>query len=437
VLAVGKNFFRITETAARRFRLHFCGQTFFHLATTGDMRRNSVQTSDLESDILKNVRAADGISRVELARALGLAPSTAGIYVERLIKEGFLEETTKAERDTGRPPMLLRLNAEGGEFVGVDFEARDIRSVAVDFSDKPLRNAQAAIGPDDSIDTVLRKLEQTIAKVLPRDPKRLLALGVGVPGLVNSKEGIALHYKYIANWKNVPLAERLAKKFGVPVYLENNVRSMALAELWFGQGLGMDDFICVGIRSGIGAGMVLDGRLYCGASHDAGEFGRWRCPPLGGKGAAWFETGAARSPLGPELQEVASVRALQRALQRALGAGQKSVLKGRPFPISPGDMLEALQQRDRMIALIVGEAARCLGWAIGHLSLVIDPQKIILAGPLTLLGDAMLQPLRETTESIVALSDSRMPEIVNSTMGEFSGALGAAALALHEWKPAR
>jgi glucokinase len=354
-----------------------------------------------------------------------------------LIKEGFLEETTKAERDTGRPPMLLRLNAEGGEFVGVDFEARNVLAVAVDFSDKPLRHAHAAIGPDDSIDTVMRKLEQAIAKVLPRDPKRVLAIGVGVPGLVNSTEGIAVHYKYIAHWKNVPLAERLRKRFGVPVFLENTVRSMALAELWFGQGLGMDDFICVGIRSGIGAGMVLDGHLYCGASHDAGEFGRWRCPPPTGKAATWFECGDAKSALGPELQEVASVRAIQRALQNALNAGQKSVLKGRSQPISPDDMLRALQQHDRTTTLVVSEAAKCLGWAIGHLSLVIDPQKIILAGPLTLLGDAMLRPLRETTESIVKLSDSRMPEIVNSTMGEFSGALGAAALALHEWKPAR
>jgi len=64
------------------------------------MRRNSLQTSGIEADILKHVRASSGISRVELARALGLAPSTAGLYVERLIKEAFLEETDKAERET-------------------------------------------------------------------------------------------------------------------------------------------------------------------------------------------------------------------------------------------------------------------------------------------------------------------------------------------------
>ena len=401
------------------------------------MRRNSVQTSDLESDILKNVRAANGISRVDLARTLGLAPSTAGIYVERLIKEGFLEETDKAERETGRPPKMIRLNPEGGEFVGVDFEARNMLSVAVDFSDKPLRNAHAQIGAGDSVDDIIKKIENTIASVLPRDPKRLLAIGVGVPGLVNSSAGVALHYKYIAKWKNVPLAERLSAKFGVPVFLENNVRSMALAELWFGQGLGVSDFACVGIRSGIGAGMVLDGRLYSGAMHDAGEFGRWRCPILSGKVAGWFGVTEEMASLGPELQDVSSVRAIQRALQNAIAAGQKTVLKGAKSPLSLEDMLRALQQRDQLASLVIGEAAKCLGWGIAHLSLVIDPEKIVLAGPLTLLGDSLLQPLRAMVESVLSLSESRVPEIVNSTMGEFSGALGAAALAVHEWKPVR
>ncbi len=401
------------------------------------MRRNSLQTSGLESDILKHVRASTGISRIELARTLGLAPSTAGVYVERLIKEGFLIEIDKAERETGRPPMLLRLNPEGGEFVGVDFEATNILSVAVDFSDKPLRNSRSQIESADSAEQVVAKIEQTIAQVLPRDRKKLLAIGVGVPGLVNSVEGIAVNYKYIRHWSNVPLTQRLTRRFGVPVYLENCVRSMALAELWFGQGLGVRDFLCIGIRSGIGVGMVLDGRLYCGAHHAAGEFGRGRCPVLSGRTAGWFAGTEKVSALGPELQEVASFRAIQRALQKAVAAGEKSVLSTLPQPVTLADILAAVQQRDLLTTKIIGEAARCLGWAIGQLSLVVDPEKIVLAGPLTALGDFILRPLREMTATVLATAELRVPEIVHSTMGEFSGALGAAALAVHEWKPIR
>ena len=210
------------------------------------MPRAPHHTSDLESNILKRVRSSSGVSRVELARHLDLAPSTAGIYVERLIQEGYLEEADKAERESGRPPTLLRLNPERGEFIGVDFEARHIMAVAVDFSDKPLRNAHLLIAESDSAEQVARKIEQAIKKVMPEDERRLLAIGVGVPGLVDSRNGTALYYEYIPRWQNVPLAATLGKKFGVPVFLENTIRTMALAELWFGQGLGTRDFFCIG-----------------------------------------------------------------------------------------------------------------------------------------------------------------------------------------------
>lgn len=402
------------------------------------MRRAPHHTSNLESNILKRVRASNGMSRVELARLLGLAPSTAGIYVERLIAEGYLEETDKAERETGRPPTLLRLNPERGEFVGVDFEARHIMAVAVDFSDKPLRNAHLRIADSDTVDQIARKIEQAVRKVMPEDENRLLAIGVGVPGLVDADKGVALHYEYIANWRNVPLAAGLRKKFGVPVFLENTTRAMALAELWFGQGLGVSDFLCIGIRSGIAAGLILDGKLYCGASHAAGEIGRWRCPILTGKTATWFNPEPdADSPFGPELQEVASVRAIQRALARAIAAGQKSLLRTSTQPVPIEDVLRAVQQRDPLALQVVNEVARCLGWAIGQLVLANDPSKIMIAGPLTMLGDHLLQPVRTVVDSLTPAETRRTTEIVHSTMGEFIGALGAAALAVHEWKPRR
>lgn len=401
------------------------------------MRRTPLHTADLESNILKRVRASNGVSRVELARSLGLAPSTAGIYVERLLEAGYLEETDRAERETGRPPMLLSLNPERGEFVGVDFEARNIMAVAVDFSDKPLRNAHLQITEGDSVEQVTRKIEQAINRVLPEDAQRLLAIGVGVPGLVDSARGIALHYEYIKNWSRVPLAQKLRKKFGVPVFLENAMRTMALAELWFGQGLGISDFVCLGIRSGIAAGMILNGRLYSGAGHGAGELGRWRCPPVSGKAGPWFPAGEDKTSFGPELQEVASVRAIQRALAAALAAGEKSILRGAPQPSPIEEIVRAVQQRDPLALLVVGEAAKCLGWAVSQLLLAVDPTKVVLAGPLTMLGENLLQPLRAVTDSLTPPEITRTAEIVNSTMGEFIGALGAAALAVHEWKPAR
>jgi N-acetylglucosamine repressor len=397
------------------------------------VRRSPFQTADLVSDILKRVRACGGISRVELARDLGLAPSTAGVYVERLLREGFLVEAEETTGDAGRPPRIIRTNPDGGEFIGIDFEARNVMAVAVDFADRPLRNAHKQIDPDDTAEQVIGKIQDAIEEVLPSNRSRVLAIGVGVPGIVDSENGVALYYKHIPKWENVPLAAVLSGKYGRPVFLENNARSMALAELWFGQGKGHNDFLCVGIRNGVGVGLIVDGHLYCGAHHTAGELGRWRCPPPSGPAAEWFRPGAVDE--GPELEELASVRALLRALQRAIDGGRKSVLASCRAPLSVTDVVRACQQRDALAVEVTAEAASALGWAIGLLSLAVDPSKIVLSGPLTLLGEMFLDPLRARVESIVVPIGTRTPEIVHSSMGEFSGALGAAALALHEWNP--
>lgn len=393
------------------------------------------QMASVESEILKQVRAHPGISRVSLARKLQIAPSTVGNYTARLISEGFIiEDPDKLDFEMGRPPTALRLNPDGGQFIGVDFEARNIMAMAVDFSDRPLKQAHKDIEQSDSVQAIIEKIEQAIEQVLPDSQSRLLAIGVGVPGLVNPGKGIAVHYKYISDWQNVALAAPLAKKFGVPVYLENNARSMALAELWFGQGRGQRDWLCIGIRSGIGAGIVACGQLQRGANNRAGEIGRWVCPKLP-KAGAFFSNSAEAPAKRMELQEVASVRAILGALERARQAGKRTLLSRRDGPLTFADVLDAAKQRDHLTLEIIGVAAESLGWAVSELSFALNPSRVILAGPLTLLGETMLQPLREGAQELLQESGADVPAIVNSTMGEYSGALGAAALAVHEWKP--
>lgn len=398
------------------------------------MKFSMQQMASVESEILKQVRAHPGISRVSLARKLQIAPSTAGNYTARLIAEGFIiEDPDKLDFEMGRPPTALRLNPDGGQFIGVDFEARNIMAMAVDFSDRPLKQAHKDIQQSDSVQDIIQKIEEAIEEVLPENQGRLLAIGVGVPGLVNPGKGIAVHYKYISDWQNVALAAPLAKKFGVPVYLENNARSMALAELWFGQGRGQSDWLCIGIRSGIGAGIVARGQLQRGANNRAGEIGRWICPKPP-KSGLLFSSNGETAPKKIELQEVASVRAIMGALNRARQAGRKTLLS-RDGPLNFEAVLDAARQRDHLTLEIIGVAAEMLGWTVSELSFALNPSRVILAGPLTLLGEIMLQPLRQCAQELLQESGADVPAIVNSTMGEYSGALGAAALAVHEWKP--
>jgi N-acetylglucosamine repressor len=311
----------------------------------------------IEGDLLRLIRTQDGLSRVELARALNLAPSTVGIYVDHLINEGFLSEGRRPAREFGRPPAALSLNAQGGRFVGVDFEARNIMVTAFDFSQKPLQQFHDTVAVADSVEAILDKIERAVREMVAADTRPLLAIGVGLPASTN-----------------IPLVDRLSRRFSIPVFLENNIRSLALAELWFGQGRGLRDFICLGMRSGIGAGIILDGRLCHGANNLAGEIGAWPC--LTGSGLA-------------TLEEIARLRDL--------------------------------------------DAARTVGLVLSQLNCALNPVKVILSGEFPTFGTAFLE---RVTESFRETSPGgELPPLVISDLGKFNGAIGAAALAVQEWQP--
>src|SRR5690348_17242724 len=146
-------------------RLQFKRESIYFESEIYPMKLNIVQVASIEAEILKNVRSHPGISRVALARNLKIAPSTVGSYASRLIAEGFLAESENMGYEPGRPPTALRLNPEGGQFIGVDFEARNIMATAVDFSDRPLKHTHQKIEESDSVPEILAKIEQAICGV--------------------------------------------------------------------------------------------------------------------------------------------------------------------------------------------------------------------------------------------------------------------------------
>jgi glucokinase len=408
--------------------------------TRNKVRRLKIKqkaVASLEGELLRRVRADDGLSRVDLARELHLAPSTVGAYVDRLIAEGFLSEWQKAERDFGRPPTLLALNPKGGRFVGVDFEAHNIMATLVDFSQQPLRQIHKTIRPSDSVEQIIAKIEELIGHLMGGHPRNVLGIGVGVPGTIDPKNQIALAYAHINGWRNIPLGERLTKKFKVDVFLENNIRSMALAEMWFGQARGLENFVCLGIRTGVGAGIVVRRRVLHGKNNLAGEVGDWLCPvaPIEqnlNEGASnWSCAG-----LQP-LEEIASVPAILKAVNEASKNNGSVGPGGKKSGLTFEDVSRAAADGNEVVCRVVENVAQTLGWVVCQIDAVFNPQKVILAGSLVALGDALLKPLRKAVERFSSEPQQEPPVVVNSQLGEFNGALGAAALALHEWKPKR
>ncbi|HTU25469.1 MAG TPA: ROK family protein [Pirellulales bacterium] len=365
--------------------------------------------SDLESAMIRLAGARGGISRVELARKMKLVPSTTGIYVDRLLAEGYLQETAVAVRGLGRPPVVLQLNPLAGQFVGVDFDARQVCATAVDFAQQPLGQVRRTIPARATVERVLEVITDTINHVAAAAQHKLLGIGLGVPGPVDTERGISLRYAFLPEWQDVPIGPRMAEHFHVPVSVENNLRSIALAELWAGQGRGLRNFVCLGVRSGIGSGIIINGQLLRGAHNLAGEIGRWACP------SEFNEEGSSSSPT---IEDLASLDALLKESTIATVA----------------DLLTALDQRQRTVVSLVRRAARVHAWVVHQLATLFDPERIIVAGPLAE-QDVYLSALQG---GVADFGGAALAAILTpSLLGPFAGASGGAALAFQQWKPER
>jgi predicted NBD/HSP70 family sugar kinase len=386
--------------------------------------------ASLESTMIRVIRARGSVSRVELARQLSLVASTAGLYVDRLIERGYLVESRKTTRALGRPPVMLELNPLGGRFIGLDFDARQIMVAAVDLAQQPLSQSRRTIPARATADRVLSMIEDVLAEAIAASNHDVLGIGLGVPGTIDPNRGVSLSYDFIPGWKNVAIGPRVAARFGLPVFVENNIRSIAVGELWSGGGRGLRDLACLGIRSGIGMGIITGGRLLGGANNRAGEIGRWACPNFppanGGRRRA--------KPSRQTIEDMASLTAMLRTAANELASGAKSSMTEIGHSPTAGDLVAAANAGDELAARIIRAAAAIHGWVVHQLGELLDPEKIFIAGPLI-----EAQNYIEAVRSAAVDSGSAElgPRILPSTLGRFGGAIGAAALAFHHWTPRR
>lgn len=370
---------------------------------------------NLHGPILREIRRRERTSRIELAKGLSVAASTAGIHVDQLIEAGLvLESEAGSEGRAGRRPRHLTLRREGGCFVGLDFEASSVMASFLGFDGTELDNRHSALPSRADRKSTVEALKRAVRNCLPAGKAPLLAIGIGAPGPVDSRGGISLEYPLIAGWKNVPLVAALKEEFGCPVFLENNARATALAHHWIGEARQSDNFLSVTARSGIGIGYFLEGRLVRGAHSRSGEIGGLRVPP-------------PRAGKAVTIESLASPEAMLRRARIASPQGAEIFDRFEK-------LTEAVRREARLATRAVNEGIDALAACLAELALVLDPECIVLDGPLTLLGDAALGRLKAGLSAHLPAWDP-LPRIVFSRLGRHAGALGAASLAIDQWNP--
>jgi len=243
--------------------------------------------------------------------------------------------------------------------------------------------------------------------------------------LIDSANGISVLAPNLPKWRNVPIVQLLKETFRLPVLMVNDAGAMALGEQWFGAGRGYQDLVCVNIGIGIGAGIILDGRLYRGGAGGCGEIGHVtvnengpRCP-CGSNGC--LELMAA----GPAI----SARAIQ-----AINSGVPTVLdalsKGKQANVSARLVAEAAKQGDKFAMEILADAGRYVGIGVAMVVNLLSPVRVIIGGGVSQSGEWFFNNIRSTVEQRAYTTIVNKPSIVLSELGVDASVLGAAALVL-------
>ena len=362
------------------------------------------------------LRVSGPMTRGDLGSAMGLSRTTVSSTVARLMKEGWIAERpgSATAYGRGRPPMLLSLTRQAGVAVGVDLGRTHARIVLAHLGhevvaeqafelDESCSGAQAA----DAVHAMIAELLDT-AGVAHTD---LVGLGLGLPAPLDPT-GHTTSLTIPPSWVLEDLAGTLGRRLGAPVAVDNDANLGALAEARWASGRRTGALFYVKASTGIGAGIVLGGRLYRGSGGTAGELGHvtvdadglvCRC---GSRGCLEVRVG------GPAL--VAQVG------------------HSRPGIVTLTDLITAAQEGDLACTRVLADAGEALGVAVAAVLNILNPDRVVLGGELGEAGELVLASLRESVGRHALSSAVRSTSITQATLGQRAEALGAVLLVLTE-----
>jgi predicted NBD/HSP70 family sugar kinase len=370
------------------------------------------------SGIFDLFRQYGTLSRSQIADRLNMSFPTAKRIIDELIAEQLvLDVGFESDSSVGRPRTLLRLNNGLHTVIGIDLGGTKMLGVVADLSGNILYDAilpSLPQEPERNIQQVFKLIDDLIAYP-PLQGRILLGIGVGAPSITLFEQGVVVWAPSLG-WRDFPLRDLLQQRYKLPVFVENDVNMAALGELGFGAGLGVKNFATIAIGTGIGAGIVLGGMLYRGATQAAGEIGY--LPP----GVDYL--GRSYDQFGP-LEELASGIGIEERARRYLRENHRDILETAP---TAEEVFQLARSGEEWAEHIIEETVRYLAMAVASLACVLNPEVIILGGGVGRSADLLIQPIHDCVAGIVPY----MPRIVASPLKSMAGVMGAITLVFNE-----
>jgi len=322
--------------------------------------------------VVRTVYDLGPISRADVARQTGLTRTTVSDVVGGLIDEGVVREIGRGPSSGGKAPILLEVDQESRLVVGLDLGEEHFAGSVVNLRGELRRTVELPVAGRDGDDAVALVFD-LLDRLLAGTSAPLLGIGIGTPGLVDTRSG-TIRRAVNLDWRDLPLGAIVADRYGVPVNVANDSQAAALAEYTYAGEGRVPNLIAIRVGRGVGAGLILRGALFQGDGSGAGEIGHTvvdddgllcRCGRIGC------------------LETVAGGRGIE---ERAAAA------TGRPTDLEA--IRAAAGAGEAWATAIVDGAGAALGRAIAALIGALDVQRIVLIGPVTDLGDRWLAAVR-------------------------------------------
>jgi predicted NBD/HSP70 family sugar kinase/biotin operon repressor len=365
--------------------------------------------------VMEVLRMQGRVSQADISRATGLSRTTISTMIAELRKAGLVLDidTRRMHPRGGRPGVELVLRDPAQVVVGIDFGHSHIGVAVADLGHNVLAERRAELDVNREAVQALDSAARMFADVLAGagvDRRSVLGAGIGIPGPVDLAHGTAGSATILPGWVGLRIASEMEQRLGVPVEVENDANLGALAELTWGAGRDCSNFAYIKAATGIGAGIVVDGRLLRGATGTAGEIGHTtlhEAGPLcycGNRGC--LETVAS----GPAIVELVGPI-----------DGERPAL---------GRIIELAAGGDLRCRRAIADAGREIGVAVAGLCNLINPERVIVGGLLSRAGEVLLRPMRDSIRRHAVQAAAATLDVRAAVFVERAELLGAVALAL-------
>lgn len=312
-------------------------------------------------------------------------------------------------------------------YIGIDLGGTNIKSAIFNTNFEKIAEYRIQTQADKGSDIVLSRMLNSIEELLKSsgiNAREILCMGIGVPGLLDTKTGISKFSPNFSKWENVHVSQWFESKLKIPTFIDNDVRMNLYGEWYFGAGKGKSNVVLITLGTGLGSGVIIDGHVLYGATGSVGEIGHMNMY-RSGRPCRCGSYGC----LGRYVSAIGMLRTLKEKMQNGENSVIHDWVKGDYDKITAKMVSEAFDKGDKVAIDTFYETGELLGYGLANVINLYNPECIIIGGGMSAAEERLLKSARKIVDTHALQISKNTCEIVIASLGDSSGMLGAAIYA--------